>query len=85
MTRPYVILHLDLDGALIDRDDGHPDVELELHPMGTQLPEDQQRHELVIVLDPDGKRPRRTRLDTTALRDLMNFLNENAKVEPGGG
>lgn len=80
MSKPWSVHHLELDGAGVDRDNEFPDVEFELHPMGTELPEEEQRHELVIVINPEGHGERRTRLDTNALRDLMKFLNESAKV-----
>lgn len=67
---PYATLHLTIDGAIFDRDRGSPDVELELEPMGTALPRDEQSRELTIRIG----RTKAT-LDEEGIVALKEFLD----------
>lgn len=74
MTKPYSVHHLELDGKTTSRDDAYPNVHFELHPMGTELPEDQQVHELVIIINESGHREARTRVSSDDVSTLIKFL-----------
>jgi hypothetical protein len=52
--KPWKTLHLEINGAMIDRDLAHPRLRLEMQPMGTQLEEGSQSRRLVITVESDA-------------------------------
>lgn len=70
MSNVWRVAHTEIEGAIIDRDRGYPDVELEMHPVGTMLPVDEQGRELVIKI---GRS--RTVLDDAGITALREFLD----------
>jgi hypothetical protein len=66
---PYRVLHLDIDGAIEDRETGHPELELELRPLGTELPPERQTLELRLKI-----RSSSTVLDQSGIDQLKAFL-----------
>jgi hypothetical protein len=64
--------HTEIDGMLIDRDRGYPDLELVMEPVGTGLPKDQQSRELTIRVGSRGT----TKLDEKGIAALRAFLDE---------
>lgn len=69
----FVVKHLEIDGSTIDQDHGWLDVHLELHPLGTLLPKDQQGEELHITV---GKT--KTVIDIQAIAQLKKWLIEES-------
>lgn len=67
--KPWRTLHLDIDGVIHDRESGEPDLELEMMPIGTELPLDQQSRELKITINGTS-----TILDEEGIADLVAFL-----------
>jgi hypothetical protein len=65
----WSVLHTVIEGDTIDRDRGWPDLELELHPMGTALPADEQSRELHISIG-----SKKTVLNEKGIEALMEFL-----------
>ena len=72
MGTSYVIRRIVIDGEIIDRDEGHPDLELEMHPIGTMLPREQQGRRLRVRI---GRKE--TWLDADGIKDLRDFLEED--------
>jgi hypothetical protein len=65
----YKVAHQQIDGIIRDRETGYPPLKLEMHPIGTELPEDKQRRELHISI-----RGSHTVLGEDAIRELHTFL-----------
>lgn len=71
--KPYSVRHQTIDGVVIDREEGYPDLHLELHPVGTDLPEEKQSKELVLRI---GEASRLiTRINAQGIAALRAFLD----------
>lgn len=69
--KPYDIHVLQIEGDIIGRDDGYPAVYLEIHPVGLELPKEQQTLELHIKV---GWNSKETVLDYKGMLELQSFL-----------
>lgn len=74
MGKPYVVHHLELDGEIIDRDQGLLSVHFSLEPLGTELPEGERANRLVIRIGPTN-----TAIDQEAIEDLTAWLENHGQ------
>jgi hypothetical protein len=69
---PWRSVHVEIEGALIDRDRSYNNLILAMLPVGTELPKDQQVRELHLNIE-DGVE---TVLDEEGIEALAAFLKE---------
>jgi len=66
----WTVRHLNLEGEAVDRDRGYPDLEMEMHPLGTALPKKDQINHLKIRI---GKSE--TWIGPDEINELRRFLD----------
>jgi len=71
--KPWKTLHQKIAGMMIDRETAHPDLMLEMQPLGTQLDRKDQRRRLVITIV-DSPEDVATVLDENGIALLAAFL-----------
>lgn len=71
VRKPYVVKHQTIEGLLEDRDTGWPELELEMHPLGTERPKEEQGKELVLKI---GKAS--THINEEGIAALRAFLDD---------
>jgi hypothetical protein len=68
---PWRVVRQTIDSTIHDRESAYPPVDLEMVPLGTTLPRDQQRIELHISVDGG----REAILDSDGIAALREFLD----------
>lgn len=66
---PWRILETEISGALVGREFAYPSMRLKMHPVGTQLPLEEQTRRLEVTIDRTT-----TNLDEEGIQTLKEFL-----------
>lgn len=74
MTKTYHVIHRNIDGALVDREEGYPELKLEMRPIGIALDPPDQGRELHLTI---GRT--KTILTNDGLDELIEFLQEDPR------
>ena len=69
--RTYRVAHRKIDGSIIDRERAWRPIDVEMHPIGTELPREKQGRELHLRIGPSH-----TVLDKRGIDELKEFLEE---------
>lgn len=69
MSKVYKVAHQRIDGSIVDREKAFPDLTLEMHPLGTELPPEKQSRELHLRISASS-----TVLDKRGIEELKAFL-----------
>lgn len=71
MSNIYRVVHRHIDGGSVDRERGWPELTVEMHPLGTELPREQQSRELHLRIGGT-----KTVLDKEGIDELKEFLEQ---------